>query len=86
MTDVYAGSNDGGAGMSARHWTSHINSGGGHSIPTLGAGLKNAPDCPVCKYGTLVEAKDGMRCIDCKHVYTMRELVKQGIMPKPRRG
>ena len=68
--------------MSARHWGSDIKAGGGHTIATTGAGLRCAPDCPTCKCGTLVpNGEDSMRCIDCKATFTMRDLVRRGVMP-----
>jgi hypothetical protein len=41
------------------------------------------PDCPACKYGTLVagETEDTMRCIDCKAVHTVKRLVELHVLP-----
>ena len=68
--------------MNARHWGSDIKAGGGHAIATTGAGLRCAPDCPACKYGTIVpDDDDAMRCIDCKATFARRDLVRCGVLP-----
>ena len=51
----------------AWHRNSDPKASAGHFIAETGAGLKNLPDCPVCKYGTMMPDEDGKTyCIDCK--------------------
>ena len=45
------------------------------------ASYAHLPDCPGCKYGTLVASRKTMKCIDCKREYTLDELRKLGVMP-----
>ena len=69
--------------MSAWHKGSDMHAAAGHSIATDGAGYRGMPDCPACKYGTLVagETDDTMTCIDCKAVHTVKRLVELHVLP-----
>jgi hypothetical protein len=41
------------------------------------------PDCPRCKYGTLIASSDKtVKCIDCHREYTLDELRKPRVFPK----
>jgi len=67
----------------ALHKGSDINAAAGHSIPENGAGWKARPDCPACKYGTLIHVGDDktMQCIDCNAVYAIKRLVELRVLP-----
>lgn len=80
--------------MSARHWGSDRHAAGGHEIPTTGAGIQHAPDCPKCIHGTLQDyttreqlafthdRNQIMSCIDCGHLFKKHHLQKIGVIPK----
>lgn len=42
-----------------------VKSGPGCLVPCNGAGIQNAPDCPVCKTGTLFWVNYKWICYDC---------------------
>lgn len=68
----------------ALHKGSDIKAAAGHFIAEDGAGLKAMPDCPACKYGTLIHVGDdkAMQCIDCNAVYAIKRLIELRILPK----
>ena len=75
--------------MGAWHRGSDPHAGGGHEIATSGVGLRGAPDCPVCRFGTLISLtiEDGqysgkMKCIDCKEVFLVETLIALGVLPR----
>jgi len=69
----------------AIHRGSDIKGGAGHEISEAGSGVKNLPDCPTCRYGTLDMhpcKKAHMMCIDCGAEYTVAHLVEMRVLPR----
>jgi hypothetical protein len=69
--------------VTTRHYGSDIKGGAGHYIAETGATLKSAIDCPSCKFGTISLATQGFDlafCLDCGAAFTVRDLVKRGII------
>ena len=69
--------------MSAIHYGSDMKGGGGHLIPTNGAGAKLAIDCIYCKCGTLEQiTSEYVLCIDCGMRISISKLINLGIVSK----
>ena len=35
---------------------------------------RHLPDCPACKFGTIIKQEENWKCIDCKRVFTALEI------------
>jgi len=55
----------------------------GMNFSSCGTTLTNLIDCPACKFGTLDwKNSKTMKCADCKHEYSVDELVRLHVLPK----